>query len=191
VGDYYGFASEGAGGGIDILRERYRMSDFTRLAIDPMGDYLAVADESGNILVGDISSFKSPEREGFFEYATRYRLFGYSGKDIRTVDLEFDPTHSWLGWLTDERLVVWSLKNYVFPLEFKTNLQDGNVICFDRTGKILAIGTKNGLKIFDVKTEKEIANYSVGEVSTLYFSRDNRLLIWGDVNGNTHLWGIK
>jgi WD40 repeat protein len=184
-----GVGSKFLGGG-SLAVERYGTSYLTRIALDPMGDYLAVVDVNSTILVGDISTFSEPEQEGLFQYATPYRLFGYSGKAINTVDLKFDETHFWLGWLTHEKLVVWGLKNYIFPLEFETNLEDGNTISFDRTGKILAVATQNGVKVFDIEKGKEVAHYAVGDVTALYFTRDNRLMIWGDTEGNIHLWGV-
>jgi len=183
-----GVGSKFVGGGM-LAVERYNVANLTRIALDPNGDYLAAVDINGSIIIGDVSTFSG--QEGFFEYGTLYRLLGYAGKDIVTVDLEFDDTHSWLGWLTDEKLVVWSLRNYAFPLEFKTNIKDAKALAFDHTGKILAVATQNGIKIFDVEKGKQIIDYSVGDVTTLYFTRDNRLLVWGDANGNVHLWGVK
>jgi len=64
-------------------------------------------------------------------------------------------------------------------------------MCFDRTGQILAVATKNGIMVFNLAEKKLIEEYQVGEVTALYFTRDNRLLIWGDAQGAIHFWGVK
>jgi hypothetical protein len=192
VGFYYGFASENAGGGLILTREDEE-PDLARIAVDPLGDYFAVVDESGEILAGDISLFKNSDYDGSRSYLSSpisYQLFNLTGNEINTVDLKFDQTHSWLAWLTDEDIVIWSLKNYVFPLHLRKELKGGNTISFDRTGRVLAVATLKGITIFDVENKIIIREYPVGEVTALYFSRDNRLLIWGDTEGNVHLWGV-
>ncbi len=195
VDSWYGFASEkGKGGSFNIRRGTFGSPQIIRLAIDPLGDYLAVADDAGNIQVGDISAHKQPIlKEEFygFSHEVNYRLSNLSAEKITTVDLKFDETHSWLAWLNDKDIVMWSLRNYVFPLHFRTELKDGNAICFDRTGQILTVATQNGIKIFEVGKKKQIAEYAVGEVTALYFSNDNRLFVWGDSDGNIHLWGVR
>jgi hypothetical protein len=183
------------GGGVLIIRDD-KEPNFTRISVDPAGDYLAVTDEKGNLLLGDVSMIKKSSPVEIFPEFSRnkiayYHILGYSGKYIPTIDLKFDPTHSWLAWLTDEKLVVWSLRNYIFPLHMYIELKDANVMSFDRTGQILAVATEDGIRIFDVAEKKQIAEYQVGEVTALYFSRDNRLLIWGDAQGTIHLWGVK
>lgn len=195
--EYNLFDETDGGGGVFLIRDSQEPS-FTRIAIDPVGDYLAVADDEGNLLLGDISSIKTLPRdemfEGFYAFSSKkkatYQLFGYSGKNVPTVDLEFDETHSWIGWLTDQKLILWSLKNYFVPLHMNMDLKNANAMRFDHTGQILAVATKNGITIFDLVEKKQIIEYQTGEVTALYFSRDNHLLIWGDAQGTIHLWGV-
>lgn len=189
----FGFGGDHGGGAPLVYRDQEGLS-FTRLAVDPSGDYLAISDDAGNVLLGDISRLNSYQPDDmfnlFFPKAT-YRTMGFPRKNVTTTDLKFDETHSWLAWLTDKNLVVWSLRNYIFPLHMKIDLEGGHVMSFDRAGKILVVGTTDGMQIFDLAQKKQIAEYKVGEVTALYFTRDNRLLIWGDAQGTIHLWGVK
>jgi len=194
VSGWTGFTSlDGSGKYFNIRSGDFESTTITRLAMDPLGDYLAISDNSGNVRISDISIYENdaPDTQVLgFPGDANYRLSNPDEKNINTIDLKFDETHSWLGWLNDENLTIWSLKNYVFPLHFTTKLQDGNSICFDRSGRILAVATKVGIRIFDIENKSVIKEYPVGEVTSLYFSRDNRILIWGDAEGNIHLWGV-
>lgn len=186
------FSTDGNGKTILVRLGDFRSTDVTRIAIDPLGNYLAIADTLGNIRISDISVYESgfPEIQiSGYPGSANYSLFSLIEKDITTIDLKFDETHSWLGWLTDECLVIWNLRNPVFPLKIKKQISNGTVIGFDRTGKILVVATQEGFTLIDVENEKIVAEYSVGEVTALYFTRDNRLLIWGDAQGNVHVWG--
>jgi WD40 repeat protein len=164
-----------------------------RMAIDFHGDYFAFADDGGNIQVVDVRIYKQdadrvPINDSF-EINSKKLTDAKTTPEI--IDLELDDTHSWLGWLTDQNVFLWSFQDYLSPLQFSAAVDDGNAICFDRTGQILAVATQTGIKILSTKTGTEIAYFPVGDVSTVYFSRDNRLLIWGDATGNVHIWGIK
>lgn len=165
----------------------------TRLATDFSGDYFAFADNGGNIKVVDIRVYKQDTNRvpinDFFEINSKKLSDAKTTPEV--IDLELDDTHSWLGWLTDQNVFLWSFKNYVLPLQFSVEVTNGNAICFDHTGQILAVATQAGIKILGTETGTEIAYYPVGDVTAIYFSRDNRLLIWGDASGNIHIWGIK
>jgi len=192
---WYGFASGGGNGGSFTIKreEPFGTPQIMRLAMDPHGDYLAAVDVEGNIQVWDISAHKSPMiNEQYHDYSAvaSYRLSG-SPANVTTIDLQFDPTHSWLAWLTDQQLVVWSLNNYILPMRFRTNLIDPNVLSFDRTGQLLAVADHTAILVFDVGKRTQIASFPVGDVTALYFTRDNRLLVWGDANGSIHAWGVK
>jgi len=165
----------------------------TRLAIDFHGDYFAFADDGGHIQVVDIRVYKQnadrvPVNDSF-EINSKKLTGDKTAPKI--IDLELDDTHSWLGWLTDQSVFLWSFQNYLSPLKFSADIDDGNAISFDRTGNILAVATQTGIEIFNTETGKRIATYPVGDITAIYFSRDNRLLIWGDSNGGIHVWGIK
>ena len=168
-------------------------SRISQIAVDPLADYLAVVDQSGKIFFDDISLLKEDSIDGKSLYFSpiEYKLSpNIKGGSINTIDLKFDETHSWLGWLNDQGLTIWNMKNYLFPIHFRMSLEKGNVISFDRAGKIIAVATQNGITFFDIGNETKLYELAVGEVTALYFSHDNRTLFWGDTKGKIHLWGV-
>ncbi len=83
------------------------------------------------------------------------------------------------------------LQNLLFRIGLDISLNGGELLAFDRTGEILVVAAGEKLIFFDLKRNKQVAEYALEtEVTSLYFSRDNRLLIWGDADGNVHLWGV-
>jgi WD40 repeat protein len=106
-------------------------------------------------------------------------------------DLQFNATRTRLAWLTGERVVVIQLQNLLFRIGLDISLNGGELLAFDRTGEILVVAAGEKLIFFDMKRNKQVAEYALEtEVTSLHFSRDNRLLIWGDADGNVHLWGV-
>jgi WD40 repeat protein len=101
-----------------------------------------------------------------------------------------DPTRRWLAALTDQEMAVWDMQRLLFARQLSLSVSDGTDIAFDQEGKLLALGTKRGITIYDVEQAKQVAEFNVGEVTAIYFTRDNRLLVWGDSEGNLHLWGV-
>jgi len=59
------FGTDDGGGGVLLIRDQHE-PDFTRIAIDPAGDYLAIADKKGNIILGDISATKTAPQSKCF-----------------------------------------------------------------------------------------------------------------------------
>ncbi len=168
-----------------------------RIAIDPSGKYVACILESGAVIVRDWSlSFdefvddKGINRTREYPY-TRLVRYTLPNRDAHAKDMTFDPTRTWLATLTDRELLIWDLRRLFFACKLNIPVDDGNAISFDRAGKLLALGTKRGMVIYDVEQGKQIAEFNVGDVTALYFTRDNRLLIWGDAEGTVHLWGVR
>ena len=165
-----------------------------RIAIDPSGDYVACALSNGAIIVRNWNTafdlFVNSEginqtSEEPFVYFLRYKM---SKGNVR--DMVFDPKRTWLSVLTDKKLVTWDLRRWVFADHLNVSITDGNAIVFDRAGKLLVLGTERGLTVYDVELAKQIAEFEVGEVTAVYITRDNRLLIWGGADGTLHIWGI-
>lgn len=153
------------------------------MAMDNSGEYFAYAFESGSIYVESI------ERA--------YSLSNFDKKNFRLnhdpkywIDLEFDETLNWLAILDDQKASVFDLGKVFSTLFFEIDIDDGNVIRFDRTGKLLIIGTKNGLDIYEIETNTKLGIFEGFDVTSIYISNDNRLLIWGDSKGAIHIWVV-
>jgi WD40 repeat protein len=192
-------------GSWNIDSDPYDISDNTisRIAFDSTGSYIACATEEGRLLVFDIENLFNPtgrtnediiagrgEGEGSL-IKIKSRQYGSYQVDahIITTDLVFDDTRTWLAQLTNQDLIVWDLRRVVFPRRMKISVEGGSVLAFNHAGNLLAVGTEKGIILFDLGGQKQIASFEVGEVTALYFSRDDRLLLWGDSDGAIHLWG--
>lgn len=174
----------------------------SKMAFDPSGEYLTYALREGQVRVFKAEYYLSPNiaiatlstnPEGPVTVFEGRRIYGSyaSNAHIDTIDLTIDDTHRWLAWLTDENLSVWDLRKSVFATQLQLPIHAGNVIAFDRIGNLLAIGTKTGILVFDIEEKQKIAEFDVTEATTIYFSKDNRLMIFGDVDGSIHIWGVK
>lgn len=166
-----------------------------RITVDSSDMYIAYMFDNGVICVKELSHWTGIDINNWKEIdypsvpydVIRYRL---SGGNANSKDLIIASTRTWLSALTDKELAMWDLRRLIFARKLNIPVTDGNVIAFDRAGKLLALGTKRGITTYDTEQGKQIAEFNVGEVTALYFTRDNRLLVWGDAEGNIHLWGV-
>jgi hypothetical protein len=164
------------------IREEYPI--IGQVAIDPEDEFLAIAYETGQVSIGKI------ELGNYLSNNRQYYLLE-EGQEMEIKDLQFNATRTRLAWLTGERVVVIQLQNLLFRIGLDISLNGGELLAFDRTGEILVVAAGEKLIFFDMKRNKQVAEYALEtEVTSLHFSRDNRLLIWGDAEGNVHLWGV-
>lgn len=111
---------------------------------------------------------------------------------VNVTDIQIDDTRTWLATLTDKYLVVWNLqRGSFFPLKIKSNINDGIALSFDHTGRLLFVAAKDKIIAYNLSSGKAITTISTNQISSLYVSRDNRSLIWGDNTGIIHLFGIE
>ncbi len=191
----------------DVDPDYYDISFHTisRIAFDSTGTYIACTTEEGRLLVYDFKNLfgltgitdeeilagRGYENQPHPWWVKRRQYGEYQpSANIITVDLAFDDTLTWLAQLTDQDLVVRDLGRAFFSSRMNLPIEGGTVLAFNHTGNLLAVGTQNGIALFDLKRLERIASFEVGEVTGLYFSRDDRLLLWGDLEGAIHLWGV-
>lgn len=62
-------------------------------------------------------------------------------------------------------------------------------LAFDPFGRLLFVGSRNQLQVYDVEKMNVVAEYDVTGITSIAVSEDNRLIIWGDGDGAVHLWG--
>jgi WD40 repeat protein len=165
-----------------------------RVAIDRSSTYLAYILPNGVVCVRELKDHLS--------YSIKYNLlskekspigqlrFNLPGKEVETKFAAFDPTRNWLAVITENELVVWDLQDFFSPVQLNQPTKDGATLAFDRSGKILVLGTTRGIQVFDVEKSKLISEIELNSVTALFFSRDNRLLIAGDSQGVVHIFGI-
>jgi hypothetical protein len=175
------------------------LPDISAVAGEYFGDYVAVAFETGQINIGTLIT-------GDFSFGLEIDDVEAEDQKIITRDFRFSLNNEYLIWLTANELIVWCNGGNNNQLDFflREPLMGGNVVAVDRAGRWLVVGGETGLKFFDLKAayaqfeeaERVLPVTPIEEfetdsaVTSLYFSRDNRLLIWGDAEGNVHLWGV-
>jgi WD40 repeat protein len=174
--------------------------DVRRVAIASSQKYIAYILEGGEICVRDMEEVSgidmetgtgipfSPDPKPSFD---RLRFDLTESDKVDALALEFDPTNRWLAALTNQELAIWDLSNFFSPEKIFFSISNGTTLSFDRTGNLLALGTTNEIIIFNVFEGVEITKFQANKVTALYFTHDNRLLIWGDADGSVHLWGVK
>jgi WD40 repeat protein len=182
--------------GVDIFGRKKPFNGIYKVAIDPSGTYIACAISNGNVIIRNwsIAFNEIPGEKGNLinsEYPY-VRFVRYTRPDDKTYikDMAFDATRTWLSALADKKLIMWDLRRPIFARKIDISIDDGNAIAFDRSGKLLAVGTNDEIIFFDTQEGRQIAQFDTAEVTALYFTRDNRLLVWGDAEGNIHLWGV-
>jgi hypothetical protein len=178
----------GATGG-SICLKKYRTEtdaqeslETIQVTIDDRGDYVAILMEYGDIVICPLS-----EKGTGSDIITGNSL----GKDEENRQMLFSPTRAHFAWLTDEKLVLWRLGWMKTEQVLELPVEGGQLMAFDRTGEVLFIGSDAGLLVLDVGTLEILDVYPLDEKTTAIFvTWDNRLLIWGDAEGNVHLWGV-
>lgn len=167
------------------------------ITIDPSGKYLAYAVEEGQVKVYRTEGFLDPlsvrnpsrGRDAFVGSRT-YGNYD-ANADIQTISLAIDPTRMWLAWLNEENLLVWDMKRFTSSPHLQIPIANGSGMAFNQRGDLLAVGMNNGILIIDLEKGEQITKIETSKVSALYFTRDNRLLVYGDGNGTIHLWGVE
>jgi WD40 repeat protein len=174
-------------GGISIPESKTG-ARIKRLTLDRSGMYLAYALDNGSVRIFETEPFLGMKRG-----VLNNRELSYPSPSLQTQirAFNFDDTRTWLALLSDSELTVWDLRKYIFPRKLRIPVNDGNAIAFDHAGSMLAIGMETGISILDLENKEQIIELDVQNVTTLYFTIDNRLLVWGDTDGGIHLWGVK
>jgi hypothetical protein len=142
---------------------------------DPSGQrYIVVFQE------GRIHSYNN-------ERSKTYRVIedGLEGDGVIITDAQIDPTGRWLVVARGDKTQVLNLDNGEPLLEIVVS---NPVLTFDRTGELLFIGSANKMIIYSIEETEKIAEYDAVGITSLFISQDNRLVIWGDMQGVIHVW---
>lgn len=166
-----------------------------KISLSPSQQYIAYAVEYGDICIFDLPSFIhwDPETgQQLFSSPRKWQHHAIPGaeKHTRVRDLKFAPQNRWLAALTDYSLTIWDLTDaFAAPKVSEKSPSPNTVMTFSRSGHTLIVGGQNGLRFYDYLWGNPAVFFiETASVTALYVSQDNQLLIWGDDDGNIHLW---
>ena len=123
------------------------------------------------------------------EYSTNYHIIekGTKGNGITVTDSIVDPTGRWLAVGRGDTTQLLNLDDGKVSSQFSVT---NPVLAFDQTGEIFFVGSNNQLEIYSLDEVVKVSEYETPGITSLVVSEDNRLIIWGDVYGQVHVWGI-
>jgi WD40 repeat protein len=145
------------------------------VAFDTHNHRYAVVFQEGRIYVSDI------------EKPLNYHVIakGVKGDIVNIFDAQIDPTGRWLVVARGDKTSVLNLDNGKVLLEISTS---NPKLAFDRLGEFLFVGSEDNLTIYSLEKASKTSEYAVNGITTIAVSEDNRLVIWGDVQGGIHIW---
>lgn len=156
----------------------------SRLSFDPSGEYYSVAYEEGNVTVYEFE--RAMGNDNWSKMLSLGKV-----QEIRhpVLSQKIDPTRTWLALLYEDNLRIWDLRSARKNPSISLAIPSMTTIAFDQSGNLLVVGTKSGLRFIDLQQKSEVAYFANNEVSSVFITTDNRLLVWSDTNGIIHLWG--
>jgi WD40 repeat protein len=158
----------------------------TLIAINSYNNRYAIADREGEVIINEIG------RTGLGWILSRFFLGTYDEKARHeTKALNFSPDGKLLARIQDDRLTVWRITDQGGVSYIEHNIPKGGLLAFDRSSSMLFIGTNEAILIWDLKNKMFLGEYATPGITSLAISMDNRVLIWGDISGGVHVWGIQ
>lgn len=175
------------GGTEDPFRNLWIPTTPDVVTFDSTGEYLAWADQEGRVgLVGRDSQntyhllsrgqIDRPRRENYTE----------------PLAIRFDHSRRWLAVVRGDRFEWWSLTGERIRRAGSVVISVGlkSDIAFSPISDLVAVGTDSGWQIWDIVRKKKLVEGGNVATYALRFSSDGRLFIWGDAQGEVHVWGI-
>lgn len=164
-----------------------------KIILSPSQQYVAYTMGNGDICIyefANLAGWDPQAGQEIYRRPFRNQYYDLNGTNGGTRDLDIDPHNRWLAVLTDQNLAVWNMNQFFFPEKFQISLSGQNTMSFSRSGSYLAVGGDDGLKFYEPEKGSTPSLFIKGvQVTAIYFSRDNGLLIWGDKEGKIHIWG--
>lgn len=159
------------------------------IAIDSANHRLAIIYQEGEVRLDTISHSENTPLIPF-EFSERLNM--YDGNQPQEIQMStFDADGHLLAVVRGGKLAVWDADGWNKKQLLVYEVGQIHGLSFDMQGALLFVGVEDQVLIFGLKDKEIIAQLSTPNISTLCISEDNRLLFWGDVDGNVHVWGIK
>lgn len=153
-----------------------------KIAIDQENRRVAIIFEEGRVMLrGIMSSFA----DSFLNFSSVISS-GSKNDRLPIKDAVFDRSGNWLAFVRGESISIWR----VFGVSREiASLEIGRIskIKFDARGDFLYVCSVDKVIIFKLSDGSKSELYTPG-ITTFDVSSDNRVLYWGDTEGNLHVW---
>jgi WD40 repeat protein len=159
------------------------------IAIDSTNHRLAIIFQEGEVQLDTISH---SDNTSFIPLRFSERLNMYEGNQPQEIQRSvFDIDGHWLAVVRGGRLAVWDVDGWRKKQLFSYEVGQIHGLSFDMRGDLLFVVVEDQILIFGLRDKGIISQLNAPNISTLCISEDNRLLFWGDDEGNIHVWGVK
>jgi WD40 repeat protein len=110
------------------------------------------------------------------------------GKSEELRGVAISPENRFIATCSDNKVRLWDMATTKQAHSFNILPKD-NIFCFSTDGRYL-IGGSDTLKIWELRSKKEIASPMIaeGKISAVTMSQDGKFLACGDTKGNIRLW---
>ena len=151
----------------------------TTVAIDPSGTWLALGNDTGEVIV--------KERE---QDSSEHTIWSIGNNEEGSlVALSFDVSRTRLAAVTTQSLIVWDLQSHDTLLKEELSFTAVAGLTFSPDSTLVAVGTLNGWQIWSVNDRRLLVEHEQPALA-IAFSPDSRLFAWGDAAGVVHIWGV-
>lgn len=153
-----------------ILKDK--IGEISSVALSSNNKILAYGNSKNKIKVFDLNSLK--------------QLFTFSHHSWVRV-LKFSPNSKLLASACFEELKIWDTYTGKELASFNKEFQVPLSMAFSNDNKLIAIGSRKSVKIFNVRTKQLVHSFEVkSSVYSIDFSSDNKLLLTGEGFKNEH-----
>jgi WD40 repeat protein len=175
----YGFAME------VFESPRKPQPSITAAALDPVGTWVAYADDIGWVRIEEWNSGVP----GHHQNATIEH--GGREESPTPLALAIDPSRHRMAMVTTEFLIVWNLQAQFNKMLIQESLPSSPLasLVFSPDGSLLSVGTASGWQIWSIENKKLLLE-NEHPTFAVAFSPDGRIFAWGDTEGDIHLWGV-
>lgn len=159
------------------------------IAIDSTNHRLAIIFQEGEIQLDTITS---SDKTSLIPLKFSERLNRDDDNQPQEIQKSiFDVNGRWLAVVIGDNLAVWDVDGWGKKQLLAHEVGQIHGLSFDMEGALLFVGGKDQILIFGLRNKEIIAQLNTPNISTFCISEDNRLLFWGDDEGNIHVWAIK
>jgi hypothetical protein len=157
------------------------------IAYDTVNDRYAIVFQEGRIQMYYLDWTTSPAPYVTDSFVVNKGVEG----DLQTVYVaKFDISGKYLAIARGNRLKILEMKEKNAQEKFDIEINNITDLIFDQTGRFIFVASDDHLYIFDMETGELVGTYNTPNIIQLDISLDNRLVLWGEKEGQIHIWGV-